>query len=133
MVMLANRLPQATRRRLQREMGIEAEKEHKYNAKAVVAEGVRYASTREYERYQELLMKEKAGLIRGLKRQVTYRFIYNGILIGKYVADAAYLEPTEGRNGWHLIVEDSKGVRTPLYRRSKKMMLAFYGIKIRET
>lgn len=133
MVMLANRLPKATRRRLQREMGVEEEKRHKYNAKAVVVEGVRYASTREYERYQELLMKEKAGLIRGLKRQVTYRFIYNGILIGKYVADAAYLEPTDGQRGWHLVVEDSKGVRTPLYRRSKKMMLAFHEIKIRET
>jgi len=79
-------------------------------------------------------MKQKAGLIRGLKRQVLFQFIHNCILIGKYVADATYYEPgNPARKAWDLVVEDSKGVRTPLYRRSKKMMRAFYGIEIRET
>jgi hypothetical protein len=115
-------------------MGIEEEKEHKYHAKPVVVEGVHYASIREYDRHQELVMKQKAGLIRGLKRQVVFRFIHNGIHVGKYVADATYYEPgNPTRKAWDLVVEDSKGVRTPLYRRSKKMMLAFYGIEIRET
>jgi len=134
MVMLAKRLPRDVRRRLQREMGVEGEKEHKYNAKSVVVEGVHYASTREYDRYQELRMKQKAGLIRGLRRQVVFQFIHNGIHIGKYVADSTYYEPgNPARKAWDLVVEDSKGVRTPLYQRSKKMMLAFYGIEIFET
>jgi hypothetical protein len=132
-IMLAKRLPKEVRRKLQREMGIEEGKEHKYNAKSMVVEGVRYDSIREYDRYQELVMKQKAGLIRGLKRQVVFRFIHNGIHVGKYVADATYYEPANGRKAWDLVVEDTKGVRTPLYRRSKKMMIAFYGIEIRET
>jgi hypothetical protein len=115
-------------------MGIEVEKEQKYNAEPVVVAGVRYASTREYNRYQELFMKQKAGLIRGLKRQVTFRFVHNGVPCGKYVADATYYEPGPvPRKAWDLVAEDSKGVRTPLYQRSKKMMRAFYGIEIRET
>jgi hypothetical protein len=132
MVMLAKRLPKKVRHQIQREMGIEEEKEHKYHAKSVVAGGVHYASTREYDRFQELAMKQKAGLIRGLRRQVVFRFIHNGIQCGKYVADATYFEPN-GRQVFNLVVEDSKGVRTPLYQRSKKMMFAFYGIQIRET
>lgn len=134
MVMLASRLSREARQKIQRQMGIKAEKEHKYNARAVMVEGVRYASTREYDRYQELRMKQKAGLIRGLKRQRVFEFVHNGIRIGKYVADATYFEPgNTGRKAWDLVVEDTKGVRTPLYRRSKRMMLAFYGIEIRET
>lgn len=134
MVMLAKRLPKEVRRKLQREMGVEEEKEQKYNAEPVVSLGVRYASIKEYNRYQELVMKQKAGLIRGLKRQVVFQFIHNYIHLGKYVADATYYEPgNPTRKAWDLVVEDSKGVRTPLYRRSKKMMLAFYGIEIRET
>jgi len=134
MVMLAKRLPKKVKHQLQREMGIEGKKEQKYNAKSVVAEGARYASIREYDRYQELVMKQKAGLIRGLKRQVVFRFIHNGIHVGKYVADATYYEPgNPAQKAWDLVVEDTKGVRTPLYQRSKKMMLAFYGIEIRET
>lgn len=133
MVMLAKRLPKEVRRKIQREMGVEGKKEHKYNAEPVVVEGVRYASIREYDRYQELVMKQKAGLIRGLKRQRVFEFIHNGIHIGKYVADATYYEPANGRKAWDLVVEDTKGVRTALYQRSKKMMLAFYGIEIRET
>jgi hypothetical protein len=31
------------------------------------------------------------------------------------------------------IVEDSKGVRTPVYKLKKKLMLACHGIEIRET
>ena len=133
MVILAKRLPKKVRREIQRKMGIEEEKEQKYNAKSVVSGGVRYASTKEYDRFQELAMKQKVGLIRGLKRQVIFRFIHNGIHVGKYVADATYYEPANGRKAWDLVVEDSKGIRTPLYRRSKKMMLAFFGIEIRET
>jgi hypothetical protein len=134
MVMLVKRLPKEVRRRIQREMGIDGEKEHKYHARPVVVDGVRYASTREYYRYRELVMKQKAGLIRGLKRQVVFRFTHNGVYLGTYIADATYYEPgSPARKAWDLVVEDSKGVRTPLYRRSKKMMLAFYGVEIRET
>ena len=44
----------------------------------------------------------------------------------KYVADFVY-----SRNGL-TVVEDAKGVRTPVYRLKKRMMAEKYGIQIRE-
>ena len=53
--------------------------------------------------------------------------IVSGITIGHYVADFEYLE------GDVRIVEDVKGMKTPLYRWKKKHFEAQYGLKIRET
>ena len=44
----------------------------------------------------------------------------------KYIADFVYIE-----NGKQ-IVEDTKGVKTPLYVVKRKLMLWVHGIKIRE-
>ena len=51
----------------------------------------------------------------------------NGTQIGQYVADFVYYE-----NGQE-VVEDVKGVRTPLYKWKRKHFAAHYGKEIRET
>ena len=74
-------------------------------------------------------MLERAGVIKGLKRQVPYVLI-NKSRYGraiKYVADFVYLE-----NG-QLVVEDVKGVRTPVYKLKKRLIAEVYGIEIKET
>ena len=122
----------------------------KYHAKKVMIDGEVFDSRKEADRWCELLLLEKAGQILGLKRQVRYLLIpeqrepdtqgpRGGIRKGKvieravyYVADFVYDVP-DGNEGSHIVVEDSKGVRTPEYILKRKLMLDRYGIRIRET
>ena len=46
----------------------------------------------------------------------------------RYIADFMYND----RNG-QLIVEDAKGVKTPVYRLKRRMMPEIYNIEIKET
>lgn len=93
---------------------------------------VRCASTAEALRYRELLILEAHGQIRGLRAQVPYALdvvTESGevLTVGHYVADFVYWRDlTE-------IVEDVKGMPTPLYTWKKKHLLAQYGIQILET
>lgn len=48
---------------------------NKYNNKKVEVDGIIFDSKREAERYQELSLLEKAGVIRDLQRQVKYILI----------------------------------------------------------
>ncbi len=101
----------------------------KYRAIPTVVNGIRFASKKEAGRYSELMLLFKAGKIRQLYLQPEYPCHVMGheIPIGVYRADFSYLE------GDKHIVEDVKGVKTPLYRWKKKHVEAQYGIKIRET
>ncbi len=70
---------------------------------------------------------QKAGLIRNLELQPRFPVILNGVKCFVYVADFSYFEGN-GR-----VIEDVKGLRTPLYRLKKKCVEAIYaGIKIVE-
>ena len=86
-----------------------------------------FDSKKEYERYQELLLLEKGRVIHLLDTQVSYPLVVNDITIATYFADFVYWEHDQK------VVEDCKGVKTPVYRLKKKLMLAIYGIEIKET
>lgn len=105
----------------------------KYRAKPVVIHGIRFASTKEGRRYQELKLLEKAGEIKWLKLQRPYA-VYAADIDSKehkklftYYADFVYEDKGGIRH-----VEDVKGVRTPVYRLKKRIIEAVYGIKIEE-
>lgn len=107
---------------------------NKYHAKKAVAlNGAVCASRKERDRYNALLMREKAGEITDLRFQVVYELIPNqrtskGVLRKcSYVADFVYIE--DGKE----VVEDSKGKKTREYQIKKKLMLWRYGIEIKET
>ena len=100
---------------------------NKYGAKPVTINGRRFASKREARRAGELQLLERAGVIGELRYQVPFPMFVKDVMICTYIADFVYPE-----NG-ALVVEDSKGVRTPEYKLKKKLMLAIYGIVIRET
>jgi hypothetical protein len=103
-----------------------APRRHKYGARRTVVDGVTFPSRREARRYGELKVLERAGRITGLELQPRFRLVVNGRHVGDYLADFRYVE------GGRSVVEDAKGVRTPVYRLKKKLVLALYGIQIRE-
>ena len=93
-----------------------------------------FDSTREYIRYQELKLMERAGKIYNLNRQVKFVLLpsqYEGKKCVcrqiTYIADFTYYE--KGK----LVVEDCKGFKTDVYRIKKKLMYAKYKILIKES
>lgn len=116
----------------------------KYRNKKCVVDGIVYDSKKEMQRHTELKLLEQAGEITDLQRQVEFLLIpeqrepdtigkRGGVKKGKlierkccYIADFVYIENGER------VVEDTKGIRTKDYVIKRKMMLAKYGIRIRE-
>lgn len=104
-----------------------------------------FDSAKEYRRYCELKLLEKAGEITDLQMQVKFVLISSqrepdiigvrggtkkGKLIEKecaYYADFVYTD----KNGQR-VVEDTKGMRTTDYIIKRKLMLYVHGIRIRE-
>lgn len=117
----------------------------KYGNKKVTYNGMTFDSQKELNRWRELCLLERAGKITNLQRQVKFVLIpaqYEPDTVGKrggvkrgkvierecsYVADFTYIEND------HVVVEDTKGLRTPEYVIKRKLMLQEYGIRIRET
>lgn len=99
----------------------------KYGNKTIESDGHRFDSKREYARYCELKLLERAGEISCLDIHPSWELVVNGTRIGRYTADFAY----RNKSG-KLIVEDVKGVRTRDYVLRRKLMYALYGIDIVE-
>lgn len=121
----------------------------KYGSRKVTVDGVTYDSVKEYRRFKELSLLERAGTIQNLQRQVKYVLIpaqreycddiYTrgrnkgcfkpGKLIERecsYIADFVYIQNGE------IVVEDTKGFRTKDYIIKRKLMLWNYGIQVKE-
>lgn len=124
-----------------------AVKRNKYGSKKVVRDGMTFDSVKEYRRYCELALLEKAGRVTGLKLQVPFELIPaqyetferygkkgQRLQDGKrciekaviYRADFLYTE--DGKT----VVEDTKGFKTKDYIIKRKLMLWVHGIKIKE-
>jgi len=99
----------------------------KYHAKKTVVDNITFASKREAERYLYLKSRLQAGEIHDLKLQPAFELrVDGGAVVGKYFADFQYCE------GLKKIIEDVKGVKTPVYRLKKKIVEAVHNIKIVE-
>lgn len=98
----------------------------KYGNKKTVVDGITFDSKKEAARYQELKLMQKAGLIAGLGMHPSFDLWVNNQRVCRYVADFSYQE-----NG-KTVVEDVKGVKTPVYNLKKKLMKALHGIEIQE-
>ena len=120
----------------------------KYHSKKITRNGITFDSLKEYRRFCELSLLERAGAISELKHQVSFELIpaqyetyerygKNGKRLKDgqkcvekaitYIADFSYIE--DGKR----VVEDVKGIRTKEYILKRKMMLYFHNIRIRET
>lgn len=105
----------------------------KYRAVPTVVDGIRFASKKEARRYQELKLLQKSCKIFDLEIQPRFVLTVNGKSVGAYVGDFKYFTSfTDAAIDANPIIEDVKGMKTPVYRLKKKMMLAIYGIEIQE-
>lgn len=109
---------------------------NKYGNKKITVDGMTFDSKKEYNRWCELKLLERAGEISDLKRQQKFQIIptqkdIHGNVIERpvvYIADFTY---TDHRTG-QLVVEDTKGYKTPEYIIKRKAMLYWNGIRIKE-
>jgi len=104
-------------------------KPSKYHNRKTTYEGIQFDSQKEENRYRELQLLERAGLIRSIELQPRYDFVINGKKLKHYYkADFRYEDTATGR----LLVEDVKGLRTKDYRLKKELVEALYGVEIIE-
>lgn len=114
-------------------MGRKVTRASKYGAKPTVVDNIRFASQKEARRYGELKLMERGGLIRLLTLQPRYPLKVNDQLVCTYVADFSYSTANgEGGGIGKVIVEDVKGLRTPMYRLKAKLFAALHGFPIVE-
>lgn len=100
----------------------------KYRAIPTIVDGIRFASKKEAARYKELLILKAAGEIYNLALQTKFPIVINGIKVCTYISDFTYFH-----KGLNIpVVEDVKGIKTPVYRLKKKLMLAVNGLEITE-
>jgi hypothetical protein len=107
---------------------------NKYGNHSCEYEGITFASKRELNRWIDLQVLLKAGLITNLRRQTRFELIPK---CGKnqpvhYVADFDYVLIHEGQYNNEYVVEDAKGVKTPVYRIKKKLMAWVHKIEVKE-
>lgn len=119
------------------ELAENASKPNKYHAKKTEIGGIIYDSKKEANRYQELLIMERAGQIKSLRRQVKYELQEGFIGIsGKLVRPICYVADADYYEGDRHIVEDTKSPATrkiKSYQIKRKMFEKRYSdIEFRE-
>jgi len=108
----------------------------KYRNKPCTVGGEKYRSQREAKRHQDLLLLQKAGLIAGLIREVPFELAPGVKIKGgdrkrpavRYVADFVFSDVRSGA----VVVEDAKGMQTPVYRLKKHLMKTIHNIDVVE-
>jgi hypothetical protein len=108
---------------------------NKYGAIKTQVNGITFDSKAEARRYSQLLMLEKAGHIAGLTLQVSFELAKSVKFSGdkrakpplRYVADFMYSDIKLGK----IVVEDVKGVATPLFKAKRHLMMALHGVEVR--
>ncbi len=103
-------------------------KRSKFGAKKTTVDGIEFDSKAEAKRWGELRLLERAGKIKTLERQVRYDLVVNGVNIGFYKADFRYWDQGSSQH----VVEDVKGVRTPVFAIKAKLMKALHRVEIVE-
>lgn len=101
---------------------------NKYRARRTVVNGITFDSIAESRRYSELLLMLAAGDILDLELQPSFDLVVNDRKVGVYRADFRYVRAVTGE----IVVEDVKGVRTPVYRLKSKLVSALYGFDVSE-
>ena len=108
----------------------------KFGNKKTLVDGVWFDSKKEANRYQDLLLLQKAKVIRNLVLQQVFELVPSVVLNGRkrppvrYKADFTYFDDTKGGA---FVVEDTKGFRTEGYKLKRHMMKAIHGIEVLET
>lgn len=107
----------------------------KYRAKRKVVDGQQFDSQREANRWLDLRLLERGGLIHELERPGRYPLYAVNAKSGELIQVATYKPDFSYREGPErtLVIEDSKGHQTQQFRLRKRMFEAQYGIEVRLT
>ena len=91
----------------------------KYHNKVTVRDGHIFDSKKEAQRYTELSLLEKAGIITQLELQKDFELIpkQKGERAVKYIADFYYYDNEKNR----FVAEDVKGMKTQVYILKRKL------------
>jgi hypothetical protein len=100
---------------------------NKFGAKKTMFEGIVFDSRREAEVYRDLKLLDRAGRISGFERQRKFNLIVNGVIVGTYKADFAFID--HDQDGRFRVV-DVKGVVTREFKRTQKIIKAAYNIEV---
>lgn len=118
---------------------------NKYGSRKITMDGETFDSLKEYRRFCELKLLQRAGKISDLQRQVKFVLIptqrepdiigvRGGCKKGRIIEqECAYLADfTYTTDAGDYVVEDTKGFRTKDYIIKRKLMLHIHGIRIQE-
>lgn len=108
---------------------------NKFGAKKTMLDGITFDSKAEAHRYSQLQLLARTGSIAGITRQVAFVLAPSVRLSGskrlkpalRYVADFVYSDVRTGK----IVVEDVKGVITPLFRVKQHLMMSVHGVDVR--
>lgn len=104
---------------------------NKYNAKKTEVDGIVFDSKKEADRYCELkLCMHAKGDDKVIDLKLQPKFVCN--VYGKHVCNY-YADFKITYANMRVVYEDVKGVKTPVYKLKKKLVLAIFGIDIIET
>ena len=107
----------------------------KYHNKKVIYKGIKFDSKKEMQRYKDLELLESTDYICNLELQKKF-LLQEGYTNAKgkkirpiyYIADFYYFDLLKEK--W--VVEDTKGVRTEVYKLKKKLFEYIYNLTIDE-
>lgn len=101
----------------------------KYRNRKVERDGLTFDSVKEANRYAQLMLLQRAGQIKDLRRQTRWPIRVNGALICHYVSDFDYLDAKTGK----AVVEDVKSsftAKLPVFRLKAKLMAAVNRVQV---
>ena len=107
---------------------------NKYHARKTAVDGIVFDSQKEAERWCELRLMERAGLIRSLDRQIRFEIVpkTDKFRAMHYIADFCYRDTKTGE--W--IYEDVKGLKKGLAYTLFRLKIAIvywrYGVEVKE-
>jgi len=101
-------------------------KPHKYKAKPLMVDGIKFASSLEAKYFAELKLCERAGEITDIELQPKFSIDINGIHVCTVIADFRYREKKSGTI--HTI--DCKGMDMALSKLKRRLVRASFGVDI---
>ena len=104
-------------------------KRGKYNNQGRREDGHWFHSGAEADRYLQLKLLAKAGVLTQLKLQPSFSIQIKGVQICVYKADFSYKWTTPAGQTVH-VIEDVKGMETDVFKLKKKMAEAMHSVHI---
>jgi len=106
---------------------------HKPIARAAAStrtlDGIVFDSVFEMNRWAALRLREQAGIVRNLQRQVPYSLTVNGQKVARdYRLDFQYETFVDG--AWRVVYEETKQFDTDIQKFRRKIVQALHGINI---